>query len=86
MTTRKTIALTRWAFVGKVAPLLSNMLSRLVIAFLSEYIMCRIHHAKYMYVYVQNTSCEMPCWMKLKVESRFIGEISTSSDMQIIPL
>jgi len=34
MTTRKTIALTRWTFVGKVRSLLSNMLSRLVIAFL----------------------------------------------------
>ena len=34
MTTGKTIALTRWTFVGKVMSLLSNMLSRLVIAFL----------------------------------------------------
>ena len=36
MTTGKTIALTRWTFVGKVMPLLFNMLSRLVIAFLSR--------------------------------------------------
>ena len=34
MTTRKTIALTRWTFVGKVMSLLSNKLSRLVTAFL----------------------------------------------------
>ena len=34
MTTGKTIALTRWTFVGKVMSLLFNMLSRLVIAFL----------------------------------------------------
>ena len=34
MTTGKTIALTRWTFVGKVMPLLFNMLSRLVIIFL----------------------------------------------------
>ena len=33
MTTRKTIALTRWTFVGKMMSLLFNMLSRLVIAF-----------------------------------------------------
>ena len=33
MTTRKTIALTRWTFVGKIMPLLFNMVSRLVIAF-----------------------------------------------------
>ena len=34
MTTGKTIALTRWTFVGKVMSLLFNILSRLAIAFL----------------------------------------------------
>ena len=34
MTIRKTIALTIWTFVSKVIPLLFNMLSRFVIAFL----------------------------------------------------
>ena len=34
MTSGKTIALTRWTFVGKVRSLLLNMLSRLVITFL----------------------------------------------------
>ena len=34
MTTRKTTALTRWTFVGKVMYLLFNMLSKMVIAFL----------------------------------------------------
>ena len=34
MTTGKTIALTRWTFVGKVMSLLFNMLSRLVTTFL----------------------------------------------------
>ena len=34
MTTGKTIALTRWTFVGKVISLLFNMLSRLLITFL----------------------------------------------------
>ena len=34
MTTGKTIALTRWTFVGKVKSPLFNMLSRLVITFL----------------------------------------------------
>ena len=34
MTTGKTIALTRWMYVGKVMSLLLNMLSRLVITFL----------------------------------------------------
>ena len=34
MTTGKTIALTRWTFVGKIMSLLFNMLSRFVISFL----------------------------------------------------
>ena len=34
MTTRKTIALTKWTFIGKVMSLLFNMQSRLIIAFL----------------------------------------------------
>ena len=36
VTTGKIIALTRWTFVGKLMSLLFNMLSRLVIAFLSR--------------------------------------------------
>ena len=36
MTTGKTIALTRWTFVGKIMSLLFNMLCRLVTAFLSR--------------------------------------------------
>ena len=36
LTTGKTIALTRWTFVGKVTSLLFNMLSRLVMAFLPK--------------------------------------------------
>ena len=34
MTTGKTIALTRWTFVGKVLPLLFNMLPRFIVTFL----------------------------------------------------
>ena len=36
MTIGKTIALTRWTFVGKLMSLLFNMLSRLVITFLPQ--------------------------------------------------
>ena len=45
MTTGKTIALTRWTFVGKVTSLLFNMLSRLVITFLprsKHLLMCSV--------------------------------------------
>ena len=36
MTTGKTIALTRWTFVGRIMSLLFSMLSRLVITFLQR--------------------------------------------------
>ena len=36
-------------------------------------------------IYMQSTSCEMLGWMKHKLESRLPGEISTTSDMQMIP-
>ena len=36
MTTRKTIALTMWTFVGKVMSLLFNMLSRFVLVVFSK--------------------------------------------------
>ena len=36
-------------------------------------------------LYMQCTSCGMPDWMKLKLNSRLWGEISITSDMQIAP-
>ena len=42
-------------------------------------------HPAYL-TYMQNTSCEILGWMNHKLESRFPGEISTASDMQMIPL
>ena len=35
---------------------------------------------------MHSTSCEMPDWMKCKLESRLLGEISTASDMQMIQI
>ena len=35
--------------------------------------------------YIQSTSCEMPGWMKHKLHSRFLGEISITTDMQMAP-
>ena len=34
---------------------------------------------------MQSTSCEMLDWMKHKLESRLLGEISINSDMQMTP-
>ena len=36
--------------------------------------------------YLQSTSCKTPGWMNHKLESSLPGEISTTSDMQMIPL
>ena len=36
--------------------------------------------------YMQSMSCKMPGWMKHKLESRLLGEISINLDMQMIPL
>ena len=47
-----------------------------------EYTYC---HSAYV-ISMQNTSCEMPGWMKHKLESRLLGEIATTSDRQMIAL
>ena len=39
----------------------------------------------WLFTYIQSTSWEMLGWMKHKLESRLPGEISITSDMQIIP-
>ena len=50
-----------------------------------EYVKAVFHHPAYL-TYMQSTSCEMPGWMNHKLESRLLGEISITSDMQMIPL
>ena len=35
---------------------------------------------------MQSTSCKMPGWMKHKLESRFLGEISITTGTQMTPL
>jgi len=47
-----------------------------------EYIKSVYCHSAYL-TSVQSTSCEMPGWMKHKLELRLPGEISITSDMQI---
>ena len=41
-------------------------------------------HPAYL-TYMQSTSCEMPGWVNHKLESRLPGEISITSDTQMIP-
>ena len=42
-------------------------------------------HPAYL-TYMQNISCEILGWMKHRLESRLLGEISITSDMQMTPL
>ena len=49
-----------------------------------EYVKAVFCHPSYL-TYVQSTSCEMLGWMNHKLESRFPGEISATSDMQMTP-
>ena len=50
-----------------------------------EYVKAVYCHPAYL-TYMQSTSCEMLGWMKHKLESRLLGEISITSDMQMISL
>ena len=49
-----------------------------------EYVKAIYCHPAYL-TSMQSTSCNMPGWMKHKLESRFPGEISITSDMQMTP-
>ena len=49
-----------------------------------EYVKAVYCHFTYL-TYMQTTSCEMPGWMKHKLESRLQGDISITSDMQMTP-
>ena len=49
-----------------------------------EYVKAIHCHPAYL-TYIQSTSCEMPGWMKHKLESRLPGEILITSDMQRTP-
>ena len=49
-----------------------------------EYVKAVYCHPAYL-TYMQSTSREMPGWMKHKLESRLLEEVSITSDMQMIP-
>ena len=49
-----------------------------------EYIKAVYCHTAYL-TYMKNTSCEMPGWMKHKLESRSPEEISITSEVQMTP-
>ena len=49
-----------------------------------EYVKAVYCHSAYL-ISIQSTSREMLGWMKHKLESRLLGEISITSDMQMTP-
>ena len=49
-----------------------------------EYVKAVYCHSSYL-TFMQSTSCEMPGWMKHKLELRLLGEIPITSDMQMTP-
>ena len=49
-----------------------------------EYFKAVYCHPDYL-IYMKTTSCKMPGWMKHKLESRLLGEISITSDMLMTP-
>ena len=50
-----------------------------------EYVKAVYCHPDYL-IFMQSASCEMLDWMKLKLESRLLGEISMTSGMESITL
>ena len=49
-----------------------------------EFVKAVYCHPAYL-TYMQSASSEMPGWMKQKLKSRLLGEISITSDMQMTP-
>ena len=49
----------------------------------NEYIKAAYCHPAYL-TYMQNISCEIQGWMNHKLDSRLLGEILTTSYMQVI--
>ena len=49
-----------------------------------EYMKSVYCHPAYL-IYMQRTSCEMLGWLNHKLESRFQGELSITSDLQMTP-
>ena len=75
MTTGKTIAWTKWTFVGKVMSLLFNMLSRLVITFLSR-------SKRLLISWLQSPSAVI--WEPQKIKSDTVSTVSPSISHEVV--
>ena len=76
--------LWRNLYAGQEATVRTGVEQRTVSKLGKEYLKAVYCHPAYL-TYMQNTSCKMPGWMKHKLESRLLEEISITSDMQMTP-
>ena len=68
-------------YAGQEATVRTGVEQRTVSKLGKEYLKAVYCHPAYL-TYMQNTSCKMPGWVKHKLESRLLEEISITSDMQ----
>ena len=78
------VCLLRNLYAGQEATVKPNMGQHTGSKLEKEYVKAVYCHPACL-TYMQSTSCKMQVWMKHKLESRFLGEISISSDMQMTP-
>ena len=71
----------RSLYAGQEATVRTGVEQRTVSKLGKEYLKAVYCHPAYL-TYMQNISCKMPGWMKHKLESRLLEEISITSDMQ----
>ena len=76
--------LLRNLYVGQEATVRTDMEQQTGSKSGKEYIKALYCHPSYL-TYMQSTSCEMPGWMKHKLESRLPEGISITSDTQMKP-
>ena len=76
--------LMRNLYVGQEAIVRPDMKQQTGSKLGKEYLKAVYCHHAYL-TYMQSTSCEMLGWLKHKLESRLLVEISITSDMQMIP-
>ena len=74
----------RSLYAGKKQQLELDMEQQTGSKYEKEYIKAVYCHPAYL-TYMQSTSSEMLGWMKHKLESRFPGDISITSDMKMTP-
>ena len=72
--------LLRNLYAGQEATVEPDMKQHTGFKFGKEYVKVAYCHPAYL-TYMQSTSCKMSGWMKHKLESRLLGEISVTSDM-----